>query len=229
MIASRPPALELRDVTHGAVLRGVSAGFAPEAMHVLRVDAPDGDAALLRVLGLLERPWRGEVFVRGRGTEAMDDAARAELRSRECGFVFAAPFLLAGFSMIENVAMPLFKISQVGPEEARSRTVAALEFVGLGDMIEVPASELPPAEQRRVSLARALVHEPAVVLIEQLDAAIEALAPEDFAALVRRACDRYGIAAIATVSSSFRVEERDRVIEFVDGAIQRDSEAVRGS
>lgn len=203
----------------------MSAGFAAETLHLVRTATPEEAETLLRVAGLLELPERGEVLARGRATSALDDAARAELRSRECGYVFAGSFLLAEFSTIENVAMPLFKIAQVGPEEARARTVAALEFVGLGDMIEAPASALPPAEQRRVALARALVHEPAVLLVEQLDAAPE----EDFATLVRRACERYGVAAIATVSAAFPVAESDRVIDLADGVIRSDSEAVRRS
>ncbi len=229
MISSSPFVLELRDVAHGTVLRGVNAGFAAEMLHVLRSETPAELDALLRMLGLLELPERGEVLLRGQATRVLDDAARAELRSFECGYVFAAPFLLADFTIIENVAMPLFKIAQVGPEEARRRTVSALEFVGLGDMIEAPAAELPPGEQRRVALARALVHEPSVILIEQLDAPFDALPTEDFATLARRACGRYGVAAIATVSPSFRAAERDRVIDFADGVIRSDSEAVRGS
>jgi lipoprotein-releasing system ATP-binding protein len=229
VITSHPFALELRDVSHGAWLRGLSVGFAAEMLHVVRGDAESEAAALLRVAGLLDRPEHGEVVVRGQATSALDDAALAELRSRACGYVFAAPFLLAEFSTIENVAMPLFKIAQVGPEEARARTVAALEFVGLGEMIEAPASALPPADQRRVALARSLVHEPAAILIEQLDAPIEALPAEDFSALVRRACRRYCVAAIATVSSAFQPWEQDRVIDFADGAIRSDSEAVRRS
>jgi lipoprotein-releasing system ATP-binding protein len=229
VIASPPFALELRDVALGTALRGVSVGFAAETLHVVRGEAESEGGTLLRVAGLLERPEHGEVVVRSHGSSALDDAALAELRSRECGYVFAAPFLLAEFSTIENVAMPLFKIAQVGPEEARARTVAALEFVGLGDMIEAPASALPPADQRRVALARALVHEPAAILIEQLDAPIDALPVEDFSALVRRACRRYCVAGIATVSPAYPAWDQDRVIDFADGAIRSDTEAVRRS
>jgi ABC-type branched-subunit amino acid transport system ATPase component len=107
--------------------------------------------------------------------------------------------------------------------------VAALEFVGLGDMIEAPASALPAADQRRVALARALVHEPAVILIEQLDAPIEALPVDDFAALVRRACRRYCVAAIATVAPTFQAWDQDRVIDLADGTVRSDTEAVRRS
>lgn len=200
-------------------------GFTAETLHFVRAPAPGAAETLLRVAGLLEKPERGEVLMRGCATSALDDGARAELRNRACGYVFTAPFLLAEFSTIENVAMPLFKIEQVGPEEARARTVAALEFVGLGDMMEAPASALPAEEARRVALARALVHEPAVLLVEQIDATPHGI----FAGLVRRACERYGVAAIASVSPAFPVGEGDRVIDLADGVIRSDSEAVRGS
>lgn len=228
MNSSIPFALALRDVSLGTALRGVSAGFAPGSMHLVRSVDPAAGDTLLRVLGLLDPPEAGDVLVRGRSVRSLGESERAELRSRECGYVFAAPFLLAGFSTIENVAMPLFKVSQVGPEEARSRTVAALEFVGLAGVIEAPASELPPAEQRRAALARALVHEPAAILIEHLDAAIDSLPAEDFAALLRRACLHYGVAAIASVSADFRGGDGDRVIDLAEGAIWKDSDAVRG-
>ena len=226
---SSPPALELRHVSHGLALRDVSAVFAPGCVHLLRGDADSGKDALLRVLGLLERPDRGEVLLRGQPTSTLDDTARAALRSHECGFVFAASFLLAGFSIIENVAMPLFKISQVGPEAARRRTVAVLDFVGLAGAMEAPAAELPPTAQRRVSLARALVNEPAAVFVEELDAGLPDADLHDFTTLLRGACDRYDVTVIATASPTCPVHPQDRVLELAEGVIRSDREALRPS
>jgi ABC-type lipoprotein export system ATPase subunit len=205
-------------------VRGISAAFPAGCFHVLRGEAHSGKDALLRLLGLLEPPERGEVWLRGVPTRALDDPARTALRNRECGYVFAAPFLLAGFSVIENVAMPLFKISQVGPEAARRRTIAVLDFVGLAGAMEAPAAELPPAAQRSVALARALVNEPAVLLIEELETGADAA---EFAALLRRACEHYGVAVIATASPAFSAHDDDRVIDLAGGRVRRDSEIVR--
>jgi lipoprotein-releasing system ATP-binding protein len=211
------------------VVRPLSAGFGAAALHVLRGEANSGNEVLLRLLGLLEPPEDGEVLLWGRPTRALDEVARAALRNRECGFVFAAPFLLADFSIIENVAMPLFKISQVGPEEARKRTVAALEFVGLGGAVEAPATELSLADQRRVALARALVNKPALVFVEQLDAGFDSEAVQAFSALLRRAGDSLGVTVIATASPAFPSASQDRVLEIADGAIRSDSLAARES
>lgn len=229
MTPENPPALELRNIAHGGVVRGVSAVFAPGSFHLLRGDAESGKNVLLRLLGLLERPDRGEVLLHGVSTGDLDENAHTALRARECGFVFAAPFLLAGFTVIENVAMPLFKVSQVGPEAARRRTVAVLEFVGLAELMEAPVAELPPDAQRRVSLARALVNEPAAIFVEDLDGGLDASALSEFTTLLRRACERYDLAVIASASTACPVQAHDRVLELVAGTIRSDSEALRAS
>ena len=125
-------ALELRAVSgtgqDGETVCGLDASFAPGRFHVLRGPDGCGKNLLLRWLGLLQPPEAGEVLVQGSATRALSEEARAELRTQRFGFVFAAPFLLTSFSVIENVAMPLFKVSQVTPEEARRRTEALLGF-----------------------------------------------------------------------------------------------------
>src|SRR5882762_7651796 len=122
---------------------GLDATFAPGRFHVLRGATGCGKNLLLRWLGLLQAPASGEVLVGGNATRALSDEARAELRTQRFGFVFTAPFLLTSFSVIENVAMPLFKVSQVTPEEARRRTEALLGFVGVMEAAEYKIEELP--------------------------------------------------------------------------------------
>ncbi len=226
--AAFSPAIELRDVSRigedGAAVHRVSALFERGDFHLLRGDVRAGKSLLLRLLGLMERPDRGDVLVADVPTRGLDDAARAVLRSRQCGFVFAAPFLLAGFTLLENVAMPLFKVSQVGPAEARRRSDAALDFVGLSAAAESSAAGLPLDAQFRVALARALVNEPAMVLVENLDAELAGGELREFTALLRRAAERYRTAIVATASEAMLAEAGDRVFDFVEGALRADSE-----
>ena len=171
------------------------------------------------MLGLLEVPEAGEVFVEGESVRGLSEEERLKLRERRLGFVFTAPFLLPAFTVIENVAMPLFKISDVEATEARTRSDALLDFVGLLDMAEVPCAQLAPLAQHRVSLARALVNEPAALLIESLDSA---LADEDlriFSSLVRQAATRFDIAVVATASPRCAREPGDRILEIADGVV----------
>ena len=127
------PAVELRAVScaRGAEsLREVSASFARATFHLLGGAPGGGRELLLRVLGALEKPDRGEVFIEGQPTSGLSEEERAELRGRRCGFVFRAPFLLPAFSVVENLAMPLFRLSHVDAAEARCRTDELLEDRG---------------------------------------------------------------------------------------------------
>ncbi len=201
----------------------ISAAFAPGCFHLLVSDPAGESQALLRVLGLLDLPESGEVFVEGRETRVLEEELRAGLRAQRFGFVFAAPFLLTSFSVIENVAMPLFKVSQVGSEEARRRTERLLAFAGMSEAAEVAIDDLTLRAQFHVALARGLVNEPAVLFVEQLDGALADEELDGFAALLRRVPAECGATVIATASPAFAVQKEDRVIEIVRGAVVRDS------
>ena len=218
------PILEIRGVSCASGFGlPVNADFAPGRFHVLLGDAEGESNALLRVIGLLDLPESGEVFVEGRATRALDDDARAGLRAQRFGFVFAAPFLLASFSVIENVAMPLFKISHVGPEEARRRTERLLAFTDMSDAAEAVTDELTLGGQYHVAVARGLANEPAILVVENLDGALAGEELRGFAALLRRVPSELGVTVIATASPAFAAEKDDRVLEFARGVIVRDS------
>jgi ABC-type ATPase involved in cell division len=219
--------LELRDVScrrGPAAVCGIDLAFAPGSFSLLTGAADSGHELLLRLLGLLEIPDTGVVLLEGAPVPANPEEARVKLRDRRLGFVFAAPFLLPAFSVIENVAMPLFKLSDVDPTQARSRSEALLDFVGLLEREQALCGTLAPFEQHRVSLARALVNEPAALLIENLDAALADEELRAFTALLRQCVTRFGVAVLATATASFPSEPADRVIELADGTLPRDPE-----
>jgi ABC-type lipoprotein export system ATPase subunit len=220
--------LELRGVS-GTCADGTSVGdismvFAAGRLHLFRGVPEGGKVALFRFAGLFEEPAQGEVLVQGNSARGLAEDVRTELRTHRLGFAFAAPFLLGSFSVIENVAMPLFKISNVGPEEARRRTEAMLEFVGLSDAAETPVDELAVPAQYQVAIARGLVNEPAVLMVENLDGVLTGAELEDYAALLRKAAATFGPAIVATASPELQPQPGDRVLDIGDGVIVRDSE-----
>jgi ABC-type lipoprotein export system ATPase subunit len=178
-----------------------------------------GKNILLRLLGLLEVPDAGEIFFNGNPTRGLPETARADLRNRHFGFLFAEPFLLPSFSAVENIAMPLLKISGVTTEEARRRTLALLDFAGIPDTGENDASQLPLFDQHKVALARALANQPAVLIVENPDAALGGSDLAEFAALLRRAAAEFGTAVIATVSSASLAPIADRVARVANGRL----------
>ena len=220
MSTSQNPVLELRDVSiacdDAPVLRGLSLTISPGVFHTIADGSAAARSALLRVLGLLDAPMSGEVLMEGRATAGMHRIERDELRNRRCGFLFSAPFLLPTFSAVENVAMPIFKISQLTPELTRERTNRFLEFAGLADDGGMPADTLTLFQQHAVSLARALANEPAIITVETPDAGLAPKEAVEFAKLLRAACAQFGVAIIAAMPADFANDPADRILAIAD-------------
>ncbi|GLC27183.1 ABC transporter ATP-binding protein [Roseisolibacter agri] len=191
------PVLEARDVTKeyrggdGAVLRildGVSLSVRRGEMVAIVGASGAGKSTLLHVLGALERPTRGDVWLAGRSIAGRDDETLAALRNHAVGFVFQFHHLLREFSALENVMMPL-RIAGHTPQEAEGRAADLLERVGLGGRLHHRPAALSGGEQQRAAVARALAADPAVLLADEpsgnLDHANAERLHDLFAALAR--------------------------------------------
>ena len=200
------------------VLRGIDLGVAPGETVAIVGASGAGKSTLLHLLGGLDRPTRGEVVLGGRYFGSLSDGELSEVRSRKLGFVFQFHHLLMEFSAVENVAMPL-RIQGVEAERAERRASAILEEVGLGERLDHRPNALSGGEQQRVAVARALVHEPVVVLADEPSGNLDRSNSERLHDLMFDLATERGVAFVVATHDERLATRADRVLNIEDGVL----------
>jgi lipoprotein-releasing system ATP-binding protein len=149
------------------VLKGVS--FEAQAGHVYAIVGPSGcgKSTLLYLLGLLDQPDAGEIWINGQLMSNSEDAVRTRARGEHIGFVFQFHFLMLEFTALENVMMPMKKLARLSAKEMEERGAYLLDSVGLGDKLHRLGTHLSGGEQQRVAIARALANQPSIILADE--------------------------------------------------------------
>lgn len=148
------------------VLRDLNLQVQPGEIVAVMGESGSGKSTLLHILGGLDHPTSGQVRVTGRDIFALDDEALASFRNQCIGFVFQFHHLLPEFSALENVAMPA-RINGQGADAAERRARSLLDLMGLADRADQRPATLSGGEKQRVAVARALMNEPALVLLDE--------------------------------------------------------------
>lgn len=149
-----------------SVLQDVSFTLNAADMMAIVGSSGSGKSTLLHILGSLDQPSSGEVYMQGQALQGLTSSQRARWRNQKLGFIYQFHHLLGEFTAAENVAMPLL-IAGMRPAKAKQKAADILEQVGLSHRAQHAPSKLSGGERQRVAIARALVNNPALVLADE--------------------------------------------------------------
>ena len=213
--------------TEVEVLHGIDLALGRQDFAALVGPSGSGKSTLLNLLGLLDSPTSGEVFLLGQPTREMDDPGRTRVRGRAIGFVFQFHHLLPAFSAIENVIMPLMVTRGRPDAETVERARMLLAAVDLEAFAERKPSQLSGGQQQRVAIARALITRPALLLADEPTGNLDTKTAAGVFGLFRRFNREFGCAVLVVTHDPRLSATCDRTIDLVDGQIVSDQRVSR--
>ena len=213
------------------VLHGIDLTLARGEFAALIGPSGSGKSTLLNIIGLLDKPSAGKLFLTGQEAENMPDQALTRLRGDAIGFVFQFHNLLPAFTAVENVMLPLLAARGRPDAAMRTRAEELIDKVGLKPWGHHLANDLSGGQQQRVAIARALVIQPALVLADEPTGNLDTQSADNIFDLMRSVSQINGTTFLIVTHDPRLAKRCDRIIELVDGRIDSDrpNTALRGS
>ena len=204
------------------VLKQVSFSMQPSELVAIVGSSGSGKSTLLHTLGGLDQPSSGEVFIKGQSLQQMTPNALAKLRNQYLGFVYQFHHLMADFTALENVMMPML-IGQQNKTEAQDRAEQILSAVGLQHIISHRPSALSGGERQRVAIARALVNNPALVLADEPTGNLDHKTTESIFELIQQLNQEKQIAFLLVTHDLNLAEKLNRRLIMQDGVLREET------
>ena len=207
-----------KDGVEVKALDRVSLGI--EAGEFVAIVGPSGSgkSTLLNMIGLLDTPTSGQIFLKGIDVSKASPNQRAHLRNKELGFVFQYHHLIPEFSALENVMIPLL-IAGKSKQEARERATQLLDSVDLGDRLNNRPNQLSGGQNQRVAVARALANNPSIVIGDELTGNLDTKTSNLIYELLRELNRKINQTFILVTHDMGLAERTDRILRIVDGRL----------
>ena len=192
-----------------------------ETGHFTAITGPSGSgkSSLLYLLGLLDKPTTGEVFVEGVNTTQLNDNDLAAFRLEKLGFIFQFHFLLPEFTALENVMLPMQRLGRRNPREQKDRAMELLQNVGLKDQAHKFPKQLSGGQNQRAAIARALANDPALVMADEPTGNLDTHAAATVQQILRDIAHTPGRAVVAVTHDESFAAVADKRVHIVDGKI----------
>ncbi|QQG37032.1 MAG: ABC transporter ATP-binding protein [Micavibrio aeruginosavorus] len=181
-----------------------------------------GKSSLLYLLGLLDKPTSGKLYVAGQDTLSLDEAGLAKIRLENMGFVFQFHFLLPEFTVLENVMMPMKRLGNLTDRQAREKGVSLLSDMGIADQADKLPRKLSGGQCQRVAIARALANDPAIILADEPTGNLDSASSKVVQGILQKLAHDHGRAVIVVTHDMDFAATADRKIRLVDGKISSD-------
>jgi putative ABC transport system ATP-binding protein len=188
---------------------------------VLRGASGSGKSTLLNLIGAMDNPDDGEVFIHDQALSALSDRQKSHLRSRYIGFIFQSFNLIPVLTALENVQYPL-SLQKVPDAQAKLRAAEALEQVGLADFIHRRPNQLSGGQMQRVAIARAIVTKPDIILADEPTANLDSETSTQIMDLLGELNVQTGLTFLFATHHDFVLSRASRVLELKDGKIIKD-------
>lgn len=199
-------------------LRGISFDIKTGEYVAIMGPSGSGKSTLMHIMGCLDRPTNGFLYLGARDISSLSDSDLAEIRNAEIGFVFQNFNLLPSMSILENVEMPLL-YAGIPAKERRKRAVRALEAVGLADRLQHRPNEISGGQKQRASIARAMVNQPAILLADEPTGNLDTKTGEEIMGLFDE-LNAKGNTIILVTHEREVAEHSSRIIHIRDGTIE---------
>lgn len=201
------------------LVQEVSLDIQPGEFVVINGPSGSGKSSLLYLLGLLDAPTSGRLWLNGAEMSSCGEDRLADIRLAELGFVFQFHFLLPEFSALENVMLPMQRLGRLPGKALRRRAEELLDSLGLKDQMHKLPKQLSGGQSQRVAIARALANDPLLILADEPTGNLDTASGANVQKIMRDLAHEHGRAVAVVTHDPRFAEMADRVMTIVDGKL----------
>lgn len=201
------------------VLHDVNLSFEKGSFNSIIGASGSGKSTLLNLIGTLDTPTSGEIYIDSKRTDNLSKNELAKLRNETIGFIFQFHYLLPEFTALENVLMPYKIKSSKVPKEILERADALLDLVGLSKIKNNLAVNMSGGQQQRTAIARALMNNPKIILADEPTGNLDSESTDTIYNLMRDINKKFNTTFIVITHDQRIAEKTDRIIEIKDGKV----------